>query len=57
MSLRLWKYNRITGLWDYQRAVTEDTKLPWLRVFTAGEPFETFKVCTGRPRGNPKGAR
>jgi hypothetical protein len=48
-SLRLWKYNKITGLWNVEREVTPATADEWLRVFKSDEPDATFKVSKSRP--------
>ena len=52
-SLRLWKYNQITGLWDYQRTVTEETQDKWLGIFRQDEPGEYFKISRSTPRFAP----
>ena len=53
-SLRLWKYNRITGLWNVQRTVLPETKDEWLAIFRRDEPKETFVVSASKPFRAPK---
>ena len=48
-SLRLWKLNEITGLWDYQRTVTPETADEWRRIFQIDEPKATFVVSKNKP--------
>ena len=50
MTLKLWKYNKITGLWKVERAVSEDTKNQWLTVFQNQEPNEFFKISKVKPK-------
>ena len=52
-QLSLWKYNKRSGIWDYQRTVTEETKDQWLSVFKNDEPSETFRVALNKPSGRP----
>ena len=47
--IRLWKYNRVTGLWDYQRTVTPETADQWLAIFTRNAPRETFVLSRKMP--------
>jgi hypothetical protein len=51
--MRLWRYNRITGLWDYQRSCDEETAQQWLGVFRRDEPDETFALAKHRPTKAP----
>ena len=48
--MKLWKYNKTTGLWNYVRSVTEDTKDQWLNIFQKDEPSEYFKIATRKPK-------
>lgn len=48
---QLWKYNQVTGLWDQQRSVTDETAEQWLRVYRKDEPREHFTVSSRRPSG------
>jgi hypothetical protein len=50
MTLKLWKLNERTGLWDYQRTVTSETSAEWLHIFKRGEPHATFVVSKNKPR-------
>lgn len=54
MTTNLWKYNRITGLWDHQRTCAENTAQQWLEVFSKDEPHETFTLAKHRPKKAPK---
>lgn len=47
--MKLWKYNKVTGLWDYVRNVTTENKNQWLEVFEKAEPKENFKLCRNKP--------
>jgi hypothetical protein len=49
-TLKLWKYNTITGYWNYVRDVTEETKKDWLDVFQKDEPSAIFKVLKNKPK-------
>lgn len=53
-TIKLWKFNAITGYWDYQRTCNEDTAEEWLRLFRRDEPNESFKLTNRRPSGKPK---
>jgi hypothetical protein len=60
--MKLWKYNRITGLWDFQRAVSPETADSWLAVFQKDQPQEYFRVSKNKPSqapliGNPSPGR
>lgn len=50
---KLWKYNRITGLWDFQRVCLTENAAQWLKVFRADAPEEFFTVATRRPTRAP----
>lgn len=52
-SHSLWKYNKRSGLWDYQRTVTPETKDQWLAVHKEDEPEEHFHVAQNRPKHKP----
>lgn len=52
-TIKLWKYNRVTGLWDYQRTCEPGTGRDWLAVFRKDEPSETFILGTRKPKGRP----
>ncbi len=52
-ALSLWKFNRITGLWNHVRTVTPETRDEWLRVFQRDEPGETFVVSKNKPTKAP----
>lgn len=49
----IWKYNKRSGLWDFQRDVTDESELEWLKIFRADEPNEIFKVASRKPKGAP----
>jgi hypothetical protein len=46
----LWKYNKITGYWNKERTVTQETADQWLVIFSKDEPNEIFKISKNRPR-------
>jgi hypothetical protein len=49
----LYKYNKRSGLWDHQRAVTSDTRDQWLHQFKKDEPDDHFVVSKDKPSHNP----
>ena len=48
-TMKLWKYKKITGLWNVVRSVTVDSAGEWLKVWQKDEPKETFVVSTRKP--------
>jgi len=48
-AMRLWKYKKITGLWNVVRSVTPDTAVEWLKIWQKNEPKETFVISTRKP--------
>jgi len=55
-GMRLWKYNKITGLWNVVRSVTAETAVEWLKVWQKDEPKETFVISIRKP-SSPKSFR
>ena len=55
-AMRLWKYNKITGLWNVVRSVTTESAGEWLKVWQKDEPQETFVVLSRKPP-SPKSFR
>lgn len=53
-SLKIWKYNKITGYWNPLKTieVREDGE-KWLKVFQEDEPKEFFKLSSNKPNNNP----
>lgn len=49
-GLKLFKYNKNTGIWDYVRSVTKENANQWLSVFSKDEPSETFKLSKYPPK-------
>ena len=49
--MKLWKYNRITGMWTFMRTCEDKA---WLAVFQKDEPDQHFKLSKTRPRLPPK---
>lgn len=49
----IWKYNKRSGLWDFQRDVTDENHQEWLKIFRDDEPGETFKIAKYKPKGDP----
>lgn len=47
--MKLWKYNKITGLWQFVRSVTADNKDQWLQAFKHYEPMEIFVISQRKP--------
>lgn len=52
-NLGLWKYNKITGMWKYQRDLTDETKTKWLEIFKKDEPDEFFVASKNKPNKKP----
>ena len=52
-QLSLYKYNKRSGMWDYQRSVTPETKDQWLHIFKKDEPNDHFVVSKNKPKNNP----
>lgn len=49
----LWKFNKRSGMWDHQRAVTPETKDQWLKTFKDDEPNEHFVISKNKPNKKP----
>jgi hypothetical protein len=50
---KLWRYNRITGYWEYVRDCYKENTASWLRIFSGDEPETVFKASRNRPSGRP----
>ena len=50
----LWKYNKVTGYWDYCRDCEKSTAQEWLKVWQEDEPEVIFKIAKNRPKDRPK---
>lgn len=50
---KLWRYNRITGYWIFERNVSTETAEKWLSRFRKCNPGEFFKVSKKQPIGVP----
>jgi len=48
--IKLYKFNKIIGSWDYIRTCDESTKHQWLEIFQSDEPSETFKLSKNKPK-------
>lgn len=48
--IKLWRYNPITGYWDYERDCDDDTADQWLTVFQKDDPEGLFKLSKMKPR-------
>jgi hypothetical protein len=53
-ALQLWQFNRVTGLWNQQRAVTPETADAWLAIFKKDQPQEFFLISKNKPYLPPK---
>ncbi len=51
----LWKFNKVTGYWVYQRTCSEEEGSQWLKIFKSDEPKESFKLSKNKPSGRPTG--
>jgi hypothetical protein len=52
--LILWKYNQVTGFWNPERTIKDETMTTeWLEIFEKDEPGEFFRVSRFRPNYNP----
>lgn len=49
-SLKLWKFNKITGYWQLERDVTKENQAGWLKIYQQDEPDELFKVSKIKPK-------
>jgi hypothetical protein len=52
--MNLYRYNRLSGIWDQQRTVAIDTANEWLAKFQRDEPEESFRVSRNTPIGPPR---
>lgn len=52
-TLSLYRYDKITGYWKWERGVTPETKDQWLSIFTKDSPKDHFVVSLRKPKGNP----
>lgn len=52
-TLGLYRYDKITGYWKWERGVTPETKDQWLSIFTKDSPKDHFVVSLRKPKGNP----
>jgi hypothetical protein len=51
--MKLWKYNKITGLWNFVRSFDiESNAKTYLGIFQRQEPNETFKLSKTKPKYN-----
>lgn len=53
-NVRLWRFNRVTGLWVVERACEPGTGKDWLAVFRKDQPAETFILALRRPSKAPQ---
>lgn len=52
---KLWKYNKRSGYWDYQRTIASpNDEQTWLNTFQQDEPGEHFVLSRIRPSKKPK---
>jgi hypothetical protein len=51
--MKLWKFNKITGYWVFQRDCTNETASRWLKLFQNDEPGEFFKLSKNKPSKPP----
>ena len=49
----LWRYSRITGVWNYMRSCDSEQADMWLRIYQDDEPREFFKLSKKKPEGAP----
>jgi hypothetical protein len=49
-TTKLFKYNKITGYWNYVRTCDLTVAKEWLAYFQKTEPNETFKLSKNKPR-------
>jgi hypothetical protein len=52
-TIKLWKYNRTTGIWAVQRICDPETANQWLKVFQDDAPHEAFILGKRQPKGKP----
>lgn len=53
-ALRLFKFNKRSGIWDVQRVCADDTGPQWLAYFQKEYPGDHFKLSRNKPTGYPK---
>lgn len=53
MTMVLWEYNAITGLWRYGRSVTPETAEAWLALWQQSRPAGHVVLARRRPRRMP----
>ena len=50
MSMKLWRYNPITGYWVFVRECADENAEAWLVAFMRDEPDELFRLAKRRPK-------
>lgn len=49
-TIRLWRYNQITGYWRIERTCSRRTADDWLTIFRRDEPNAIFTLSENKPR-------
>lgn len=57
MTTILWRYDKVTGLWVYDRECADEAAANWLTIFQNDSPTDTFRLSRIKPNGPPKGAK
>ena len=52
--ISLWRYNYITGYWQFIRKCEEDTAFTWLAIFQNDSPNDVFKLSKVKPQNKLK---
>ena len=47
---RLWKWNHVTGLWDYGRTCDDATAAEWLARWRAMDPAGIYQASKNKPK-------
>lgn len=50
----LWRFNVVTGIWNRERDVTDNTAKTWLKEFRKADPSADFLVSATKPWKPPK---
>jgi len=52
-SIKLWRYNKVTGYWCISRFCNTETGAQWLATFKADEPDEHYVLSIKQPKESP----
>ena len=52
--IKLWRYNYITGYWQFIRKCEDDVAMQWLAIFQSDSPNDVFKLSKIKPQNRLK---